>query len=76
MAGTSAAHRLARLGATPARARCTIRTKGKGKSTRKSKKRTYTCTVRLAKGQWTITTGALSRTGAVVAQTVKVTRVK
>jgi hypothetical protein len=52
-------------------ARCTIKTTKKGKR----KTRTFTCTTRLTKGTWTLTTQALAPT-TVVARAVKVFRVK
>lgn len=58
--------------AATAKGSCQVKTTGKGNAA----KRTYTCRIRLTKGTWTVTTTALSPTGAVVAQAVKVARVK
>jgi hypothetical protein len=50
---------------------CRIKTTGKGKKAQ----RTYTCTIRLSKARWIITTKALNK-ATVIAQSVKVTAVK
>jgi len=63
---------VARETAATARGTCRVKTTGRGKAAT----RTYACSIRLAKGSWTITTSALSRTGAVVAQSQKAARVK
>ncbi len=58
--------------AATAKGTCKVKTRGKGKAAT----RTYTCRIRLTKGTWTVTTKALAPTSAVMAQAVKVARVK
>ncbi len=58
--------------AAAAKGTCKVNTSGKGKAVA----RTYTCRIRLTKGTWTVTTKALAPTSAVMAQAVKVARVK
>lgn len=72
----SQARALSREAAVPrvktAKGTCRIRTTGKGKRA----KRAYTCTIRLSKGTWTVTTTARARTRAVLAQSVRVARIR
>ena len=63
---------LALVRAKSVKGKCSIKTTGKGAK----KKRAYTCTIRLSKGKWNIVTQALSKTGAVVAQSTKKQTVK
>jgi hypothetical protein len=68
---TSFALGFARANARTARGTCRITTTGSGAHA----KRTYTCTIRLSKGNWTLTTKALSSKGAVMAKSVRRVRV-
>ena len=62
---------VARSKAKTATGRCRITRTGTGTKA----KRTYSCTIRLSKGTWTVTTKALSRT-TVIAQSVRTKTVK
>ena len=59
-------------GKKAARAKCAVGTTGK----RKKAKRTFTCTLRVTKGTWTITTSARTKNGTTVAQSVVTKRIK
>ena len=61
------ARELPRAKVKKVKARCAIKTSGKGAK----KKRTYICTIRLSKGKWTIVTRALAKTNTIVAQSSK-----
>ena len=54
-----------------AKGKCRITTV-RNKKTRKVTKRTYTCTIRLAKGTWTVTTTARGKAGVVAEGSRKV----
>jgi hypothetical protein len=59
-------------GKKAARAKCSMKTTGKGTKA----KRTFTCTLRVTKGTWTVTTSARAKNGTIVAQSVLTKRVK
>ena len=59
-------------GKKAARAKCSLKATGKGKKA----KRTFTCTLRVTKGTWTVTTSARAKNGTTVAQSVVTKRVK
>ena len=49
-----------------------MKTTGKGTKA----KRTFTCTLRVTKGTWTVTTSARAKNGTIVAQSVVTKRVR
>ena len=59
-------------GKKAARAKCSLKATGKGKKA----KRTFTCTLRVTKGTWTVTTSARTKNGTTVAQSVVTKRIK
>ena len=59
-------------GKKAARAKCSMKTTGKGAKA----KRTFTCTLRVTKGTWTVTTSARAKNGTTVAQSVVTKRIK
>ena len=59
-------------GKKAARAKCSMKTTGKGTKA----KRIFTCTLRVTKGTWTVTTAARAKNGTTVAQSVVTKRVK
>ena len=59
-------------GKKAARAKCSMKTTGKGARA----KRTFTCTLRVTTGTWTVTTSARAKNGTTVAQSVVTKRVK
>ena len=59
-------------GKKAARAKCSMKTTGKGTKA----KRTFTCTLRVTKGTWTVTTAARAKNGTTVAQSVVTKRIK
>ena len=59
-------------GKKAARAKCSMKTTGKGARA----KRTFTCTLRVTTGTWTVTTSARAKNGTTVAQSVVTKRIK
>lgn len=59
-------------GKKAARAKCSLKATGKGKKA----KRTFTCTLRVTKGTWTVTTSARAKNGTTVTQSAATTRIK